>query len=98
AVVTGGAQGNGRAFGEAFAEEGAKVVLVDIRKDAAERTADEIGRGAVAFAADLRSASDAAGIVEETVKRFGRMDVFVNNAGVIGRFDFLEITEAEWDR
>jgi NAD(P)-dependent dehydrogenase (short-subunit alcohol dehydrogenase family) len=98
AVVTGAAQGNGRAFSEAFADEGALVVVVDINKAAAERTAAEIGRRAFALEADVRSASNAAEVVEEAMKRFGRIDVFVNNAGVLGRFDFLEITEAEWDR
>lgn len=98
AVVTGGAQGNGRAFAEAFADEGAKVVIVDIQKIAAERTAEEVGREAVAIGADVCSAADAIRVIEETVRQFGRVDVFVNNAGVIGRVDFLEISEAEWDR
>jgi NAD(P)-dependent dehydrogenase (short-subunit alcohol dehydrogenase family) len=98
AVVTGAAQGNGRAFSEAFAAEGARVVVVDIQKEAAERTAEEIGGGAIAFAADVSLAADAVRIVEDSVKHFGRVDIFVNNAGVIGRVDFLDISEAEWDR
>ncbi len=98
AVVTGAAQGNGRAFSEAFAEEGAHVLVVDIQREVAERTAQEIGRGAIALAADVSLAADAVRIIEDSVSFFGRVDVFVNSAGVIGRFDFLEISEAEWDR
>ena len=98
AVVTGAARGNGRAFSEAFADEGARVVVVDIQKESAERTATEIGRGAIALEADVSSAADAGRIIEDTVSAFGRVDVFVNNAGVIGRFTFLDISEAEWDR
>lgn len=98
AVVTGAAQGNGRAFSEAFADEGARVVVVDIHKEGAERTAQEIGRGAVALEADVSSAVDAVRIIEDSVSLFGRVDVFVNNAGLIGRLNFLDISEAEWDR
>jgi NAD(P)-dependent dehydrogenase (short-subunit alcohol dehydrogenase family) len=98
AAITGAAQGNGRAFAEAFAEEGARVLVVDIRQEAAEQTAAEIGHGAVALAADVRRAADAELIVAESVRRFGGLDVFVNNAGVIGRVDFLELSEDEWDR
>ncbi len=98
AVVTGAAQGNGRAFSEAFADEGAHVLVVDIQKEVAERTAQEIGRGAIAVAADVSLAADAVRIIDDSVSLFGRVDVLVNNAGVIGRFDFLDISEAEWDR
>lgn len=97
-MVTGAARGNGRAFSEAFADEGARVVVVDIQKAGAELTAEEIGRGAIALAADVSSAADALRIIEHTVSLFGRVDVFVNNAGVIGRLNFLDISEAEWDR
>lgn len=98
AVVTGGGQGNGRAFAEAFADEGATVAVVDLDGELASRTASEIGRGAFALVADVSKAADAKRIVEDATSRQGRLDVFVNNAGVIGRYDFLDITEAEWDR
>jgi NAD(P)-dependent dehydrogenase (short-subunit alcohol dehydrogenase family) len=98
AAVTGGAQGNGRAFAEAFAAEGARVAVIDIDEVAAKRTAGEIGLGTVGFRGDVANAADAAGMVDATVAAFGRLDVFVNNAGVIGRVPFMEITESEWDR
>jgi len=72
AVVTGAAQGNGRAFSEAFAEEGAHVLVVDIQREVAERTAQEIGRGAIALAADVSLAADAVRIIEDSVSFFGR--------------------------
>jgi len=57
-VVTGAAQVNGRASSEAFAEERARVVVVDIQKEAAHRTAEEIGRGAIALEAVTRRSAD----------------------------------------
>lgn len=98
AAITGGAQGNGRAFAQAFVAEGAQVAVIDVDGIAAQRTAAELGVGAVGFQGDVASSADAARMVDDTVAHFGRLDVFVNNAGVIGRMDFLDITDAEWDR
>jgi NAD(P)-dependent dehydrogenase (short-subunit alcohol dehydrogenase family) len=97
AAVTGAGQGNGRAIAEAFVREGAAVMVADLDAGLAQDTAGELERSA-AIAMDVRSADDAARMVAETVSRFGRLDVLVNNAGVIGRHDFFDITEEEWDR
>jgi glucose 1-dehydrogenase len=97
AAITGAGQGNGRAIAEAFVREGAAVMVADLDARLARTAAEELERSA-AIAIDVRSADDAARMVAETVARFGRLDVLVNNAGVIGRHDFLEITEEEWDR
>jgi NAD(P)-dependent dehydrogenase (short-subunit alcohol dehydrogenase family) len=97
AAITGAAQGNGRAIAEAFVREGAAVMVADLDAGLARAAANELGRSA-ATAMDVRSADDAARLMSETVSRFGRLDVLVNNAGVIGRHDFLDITEEEWDR
>jgi glucose 1-dehydrogenase len=101
AVVTGAAQGNGRAIAEAFAREGAQVVIADISEDIAGTTAREMraaGLRAKSIPVNVTQSSAVNNLLQLTVKEFGRVDILVNNAGVIGRYDFLELTEQEWDR
>ncbi|HKG26743.1 MAG TPA: L-iditol 2-dehydrogenase [Thermomicrobiales bacterium] len=100
AIVTGGAQGIGRAISLRFAQEGARVAVADLRQEGAQQVADEIGGAggqAVAVAVDVADQQQVQGMVDETVARFGGVDVLVNNAGVIRITPFLEITEEEWD-
>ncbi|MGH7709118.1 MAG: SDR family NAD(P)-dependent oxidoreductase [Vulcanimicrobiaceae bacterium] len=101
AIVTGAATGNGQAIAQAFAREGASVLVADIAPDGAPETLNIIesaGGIAKALQADVRKADDAARMVEAALSWFGRLDIMVNNAGVIGRGDFLEVAEHEWDR
>jgi len=81
-LVTGGGSGIGKAACLAFAREGAKVVVVDLKKETAEATAHEIGEQARPFAADVSKAKDAEGMVAFAEKTFGRLNVVFNNAGV----------------
>ena len=86
AVVTGGAQGIGRAIVERFLKSGAAVVIWDRDLSLARKTADELkaaGRTA-AFAVDVRSYGDVERARDETQKAFGRIDILVNNAGIAG--------------
>jgi NAD(P)-dependent dehydrogenase (short-subunit alcohol dehydrogenase family) len=80
AVVTGGAQGIGLALCTRFAQEGAHVVLSDLRQEACDRQAAPIG--ALPVAADVGREDDIANLVSTTVERFGRIDLFVSNAGI----------------
>jgi len=80
AVVTGGAQGIGLALCTRFAAEGAHVVLSDLRQDACERSATPIG--AFPVAADVGREEDIEHLVAATIDRFGRIDLFVSNAGI----------------
>lgn len=102
AVITGAARGNGRAIAEAYAREGASVVIADIMEEAARQTAAELaqatGQRVVGKHLDVTNATEVNELATWAVREFGRVDILVNNAGVIGRYDFLEITEAEWDR
>jgi len=99
-IVTGGAQGIGRACVEAFAGEGAAVVVADIDAEGGHKAAAEIeARGGRArfVATDVGDAAQAQRLVDQTLETFGRLDVLINNAGIIKTADFLEISEADFD-
>ncbi len=98
-LVTGAGGGFGEGIAKRFAEEGAKVAVIDIRGDAAERVAGEIGSDAVAMTADVSVNTDIARVVADTKARFGRIDVVVNNAGITHRNQpLLEVDESTFDR
>lgn len=101
AIVTGGAGGIGRATALAFAEEGARVAVIDLRAEAAEAVAAEIralGGTAVAIAADVSSETDIERIIATTLEKHGAIDIVFNNAGIIRRTTAVETTAEEWDR
>lgn len=85
AVITGGAGGIGEAVATRLANEGAKVVLVDINGDAATAAAERIGHGAVAVTADVSTEDGVASYVAAAKEAFGRIDLFFNNAGIEGK-------------
>jgi len=102
AVITGGASGLGRAIALRFAEEGAFVVVGDLRPDpveGGEPIADLLGAGGIFLPSDASSADDVDQLVSTAVDRCGRLDVMVCNAGVSGRWSkgLLETTEEDWD-
>jgi 3-oxoacyl-[acyl-carrier protein] reductase len=84
AVVTGGAQGFGKAITERFVKSGARVAIWDRDIALAERTAKALGTGATAIACDVSEPADVARACDATVKAFGRIDILVNNAGIAG--------------
>ena len=84
AVVTGGAQGFGRAITERFVASGAKVAIWDHDQPLAEKTAKEIGAGVSAFKVDVTDLAAVEKTRDETLKAFGKIDIFVNNAGIAG--------------
>ena len=101
AVVTGGAQGIGQAVAEAFAIEGAKIVVSDINAELAQKTADEIaakhGVETLAIAGDVSSMADCDKLMDAAVSRFSRIDILVNNAGITRDNLILRMSEKEWD-
>jgi 3-oxoacyl-[acyl-carrier protein] reductase len=101
AIVTGGAQGIGRAISIRYAQEGAKVVIADVDSGAAKSTASEIetlGSEALVLAVDISDSSQVDRMVQETVNRFKKVDILVNNAAYTKNIPFLEFTETEWDK
>ena len=99
AIITGGASGIGKAAGELFLAEGAKVLLTDVNGDALEATAKEIGSDDIAWSVcDVTSADDNKRMVAEAVERFGGVDILCANAGIEGDpTSTLEISEAAFD-
>jgi 3-oxoacyl-[acyl-carrier protein] reductase len=103
AIVTGGGKGLGRAFCFGLAEEGARVLMaVHCLDEEAEQAARQIEtQGGYALEVDVTSEVDTLRMADEAVKRFGRIDVLVNNAAYyygVGRKPFYEVSSEEWDR
>lgn len=98
AIVTGAARGTGEATARLFVEEGAKVVLADIRDDLGEGVARELGDGAHYVHLDVTSETDWRRAVEETIARFGFLNVLVNNAGILLLAAIPDTALAEFER
>lgn len=96
-IVTGAGGGLGRAYALALAAEGANVLVNDIRPEAAEAVAREIGAHGLDDHGDITTMAGAAQIVEHAVQHFGDVHAIVNNAGVVRDRMFASMTEEEWD-
>lgn len=100
ALVTGGAQGIGKAIALLLARNGANVVVSDINLEKAREAADEIqgmGRRSFAIKANVADLKDVERMVEAIVEQFGRIDILVNNAGITRDRLILRMTEEDWD-
>ena len=98
ALVTGAASGFGEGIAKRYAEEGAKVLCVDLNMREAERVASEIGENARPFRADVAKRDDSDAMIDACLDAFGRLDVLVNNAGYSHRNgSLLEVDEATFD-
>jgi 3-oxoacyl-[acyl-carrier protein] reductase len=101
ALITGGAQGIGRAIALGMRREGAKVIVADLQAEKAETVAAELrALGAEALALDVNVASEQSvqRLAERTFERFGRIDILVNDAGVYLKAPVVDKTEEDWDR
>jgi len=100
-IVTGGASGLGEDYCKAFAAEGGKVVCADIDEAASERTVATLhasGGIAIGVRCDVTGAHEVQQMAEAALHAYGRIDVLINNAGVIRRRSLVGTTEEDWDR
>ena len=95
AIVTGAAQGIGKAIADKLAEEGASVVVADADGERAKKNAPE---GGMALHCDISSQEDIKRLVEQTLSRFGKLDVLVNNAAIVPFTPWDDVTFEEWRR
>ena len=100
AIITGGSKGIGRAIASRLARDGAEVVITySSDSDAANSIVNEIGKDhAMAIKADAGSVAGAEETVNETIKRFGKLDILIPNAGILPMKDLESTTEEDFDK
>ena len=101
AIITGAGSGIGRTTALLFSKEGAKVAVFDVVKQGADETVrmiQEAGGEALSVQGDVTNAADVQRMVKETLKKFGRVDILFNNAGIGAIGNVLEVSEEDWDR
>lgn len=101
ALITGAGRGIGRDIAHRFAQEGARVVIADIDEVSARAVAAELvakGAEAVAIQTDVAEPASVDTTIAQTLARFGRLDVLVNNAGIGSNQPVLEMSLTEWER
>ena len=100
-IVTGGAQGLGKAIALELAGKGSHLVVGDVNLETAQRVTEEVhalGRRSLALRVDVSNARDVSEMADRVVKEFGRIDILVNNAGICQVVTIEKMTEEDWDR
>jgi 3-oxoacyl-[acyl-carrier protein] reductase len=99
AIVTGGASGFGAGIVRKFADEGARVLVVDINADGAASMAEEVGNGALSFGCNVADGASVAEMAAYAIKEFAKVDILVNNAGITHLPKPMEeVSDEEFDR
>jgi NAD(P)-dependent dehydrogenase (short-subunit alcohol dehydrogenase family) len=101
ALITGAAGGLGREFALAFAKMGVKVAVADLNTEGSLETAKLIGKNALALTVNVSNEKSCREMVEKVLKKWGKIDILVNNAAIyagLERKPFYEIEEADWDK
>jgi 3-oxoacyl-[acyl-carrier protein] reductase len=100
AIITGSAQGIGYATAEVFAAEGARVAIVDVNAELAQKSAAVLAAGrdsAIGLACDVTKYDQVEAIVKAVVEKWGKIDILVNNAGITRDNLLMRMSEADWD-
>jgi 3-oxoacyl-[acyl-carrier protein] reductase len=100
AIITGSAQGIGYATAEVFAAEGAKVAIVDVNAELAQKSAATLADGkdtAIGMACDVSKYDQVEAVVKAVVEKWGKIDILVNNAGITRDNLMMRMSEADWD-
>lgn len=97
AIVTGAAQGVGEAVVDLFVQEGAQVVALDIQGDKLAENVKKYGDKVVSYQLDVSSHDQWAEVVKKVIDQFGRIDILINNAGVMANKGLLDATESDLD-
>ena len=100
-IVTGGAQGLGKAIALELAGKGSHLVVGDVNLEAAQRVTEEVhalGRRSLALRVDVSNARGVSEMADRVVKEFGRIDILVNNAGICQVVTIEKMSEEDWDR
>ncbi|UXY17034.1 3-oxoacyl-ACP reductase FabG [Chitiniphilus purpureus] len=101
AIITGAASGIGHATAQKFAAEGAKVVVCDVNRDGVDRVVSELsaaGATAAGFLVDVTNKAQIAQMVSDVKQQFGRIDVLVNNAGIVADAQLYKMSDEQFDR
>src|SRR5437868_10969468 len=98
ALITGAARGIGAAIAEVFAEEGARLALIDRDGATLEKTAARIPADILAVTADVAKREEVDAAVARTIERFGTVDILINNAGINVYDDPLKLSQEDWQR
>jgi 3-oxoacyl-[acyl-carrier protein] reductase len=94
-LVTGGAAGIGKATALRFTEEGAKVVICDVNEEAGKATVKGLGEGAAFYKVNVANRAEVKKWVDEVIAKYGRVDVLVNNAGIIRDGQLVKVKDGE---
>lgn len=97
AIITGAGRGIGQATAVLFAAEGASVVVADVELEIAQAAADEIGEKAFAVQVNVTDRASVEAMVQAVVAKYGRIDILINNAGIIRDSQLLKMSEADFD-
>ncbi|MFC7686862.1 beta-ketoacyl-ACP reductase [Ureibacillus sp. GCM10028918] len=101
AFITGGSRGIGKGIAETFAEDGAKIAIIDINEEALQEVQAEFkekGINILAIQANVVKADEVEAAMEQVVKEFGSIDILVNNAGIIRDNLLFKMTDSDWDQ
>ncbi len=101
AIITGGANGIGKATAFLFSEHGAKITIVDINQEAGDQVVAEITKkgGIASFEkTNISNSIEVNKMMEKVVAKYGGIDILINNAGILADAQLVKMTEEEWDR